>query len=120
MRRSVRRADLSAGVARRAPVIEMSDLPDFGSWTPRELEAAEIAAIEFLNQNIEGIADTFDKRASLIRRVIGMMRSEDATFEERMMYLSLLQEIATSVSESARDFFEIGCVPHVAHIVNEE
>lgn len=98
----------------------MSDLPDFSSWSPSELEEAENAAIEFLNQNIDGIADTFDKRASLIRRVIGMMRSGDATFEERMMYLSLLQEIAASVSESARDFFEIGCVPRVAHMVSEE
>jgi hypothetical protein len=98
----------------------MSDLPDFGSWTPRELELAEVAAIDFLNENIDGIAETFDKRASLIRRVIAMMRSADATFEERMMYLSLLQEIAASVSESARDFFEIGCQPRVAHIVGEE
>ncbi len=98
----------------------MPDLPDFGSCTPRELEQAENAAIEFLNQNIEGIADNFDKRASLIRRVIGMMRSGDATFEERMMYLSLLQEIAASVSESARDFFEIGCVPRVAHLVRDD
>jgi catabolite regulation protein CreA len=97
----------------------MPDQPDFGSWTPRQLAAAENAAIEFLNQNINGIADVFDKRASLIRRVITMMRSGDATFEERMMYLSLLQEIAASVSESARDFFEIGCVPHVAHIVRD-
>ena len=112
--------DLSAGDGESNPMSEMSDQPDFGSWTPQELEVAENAAIEFLNQNIDGIADTFDKRASLIRRVIGMMRSGDATFEERMMYLSLLQEIATSVSESAREFFEIGCVPRVAHIVNEE
>ncbi len=95
----------------------MADLPDFGSWTPQELERAENAAIQFLNENIDGIADGFDKRASLIRRVIGMMRSGDATFEERMMYLSLLQEIANSVSESARDFFEIGCVPRVAHMM---
>ena len=98
----------------------MPELPDFGSWTPRQLAEAENAAIEFLNQNIGGIADTFDKRASLIRRVIAMMRSGDATFEERMMYLSLLQEIAASVSESARDFFEIGCVPRVAHLVKED
>jgi hypothetical protein len=99
---------------------QMSEQPDFGSWTPRELEEAENAAVEFLNQNIEGIADTFDKRASLIRRVIGMMRSDDATFDERMMYLSLLQDIAASVSESARDFFEIGCVPRVANMVRDE
>ncbi|MGD0620329.1 MAG: hypothetical protein ABSB67_22050 [Bryobacteraceae bacterium] len=97
----------------------MPDQTDFGSWTPRQLAAAENAAVEFLNQNIDGIADVFDKRASLIRRVIAMMRSGDATFEERMMYLSLLQEIAASVSESARDFFEIGCVPRVAHIVRD-
>jgi len=95
----------------------MADLPDFASWTPRQLEEAENAAIKFLNENIEGIAETFDKRASLIRRVIALMRSGDATFEERMMYLSLLQEIANSVSESARDFFEIGCVPRVAHMI---
>jgi hypothetical protein len=97
----------------------MPELPDFGSWTPRDLERAENAAIEFLNQNIDGIAETFDKRASLIHRVIVMMRSGDATFEERMMYLSLLQEIAASVSESARDFFEIGCVPREAHTVRD-
>lgn len=106
--------------ARVPPVNQMPELPDFDLWTARELEQAENAAIEFLNENIEGIADTFDKRASLIRRVIGMMRSGDATFEERMMYLSLLQEIAVSVSESARDFFEIGCVPRVAHLVKGE
>jgi hypothetical protein len=98
----------------------MSETPDFGSWTPRELDQAENAAIEFLTQNIDGIADTFDKRASLIRRVIAMMRCGDATFEERMMYLSLLQEIAASVSQSARDFFEIGCVPRVANMVRDE
>jgi len=98
----------------------MSDLPDFSSWTRKELARAESAAIDFLKENIDGIAETFDKRASLIRRVIAMMRSADATFEERMMYLSLLQEIAASVSESARDFFEIGCGPRVAHIVSEE
>lgn len=98
----------------------MPEIPDYGSWTPRELKEAESAAIAFLNDNIEGIADTFDKRASMIRRVIGMMRSGDATFEERMMYLSLLQEIAASLSESARDFFEIGCVPRVANMVRDQ
>lgn len=97
----------------------MSELPDFGSWSPRELQQAENAAIEFLNENIAGIAETFDKRLALMRRVTGMMRDSEATFEDRMLYLSLLEEIAVSVRESAHEFFEIGCVPRVASIVRE-
>ncbi len=78
------------------------ETPDFSSWTPRELEQPENAANECHRHDAH------------------MMRSGDATFEERMMYLSLLQEIAAAVSESARDFFEIGCVPRVANIVKGE
>jgi hypothetical protein len=98
----------------------MSELPDFGSWSPQDLLKAENAAIEFLNENIEGIADTFDKRLALMRRVTGMMRDSEATFEDRMLYLSLLEEIAVSVRESAHEFFEIGCIPRVASIVRED
>ncbi len=95
----------------------LPNLPDFNSWSIQELHNAETAAIEFLNDNIGDIADTFDKRLALMRRVSLMMRSPDSGFEERMLYLSLLQEISQSVTESAREFFEIGCGPRVASIV---
>jgi hypothetical protein len=49
-----------------------------------------------------------------------MMRDSEATFEDRMLYLSLLEEIAVSVRESAHEFFEIGCIPRVASIVRED
>lgn len=98
----------------------MASVPDFSEyerWSPQELQAAERVAMEFLNENMCGIADTFEQRIALLRRLTGMLRSGDVSFEDRMLYLSLVQEIAASVSDSAREFFDIGCGPQVARII---
>lgn len=95
----------------------LPDFPEYERWSPQELQQAERVAMEFLNENMAGIADTFDQRIALLRRLTGMLRSGDVSFEDRMLYLSLVQEIATSVSDSARDFFNIGCGPQVARII---
>lgn len=96
------------------------EFSDFERWSPQELQRAERVAMEFLDENIQGIADTFDQRIALLRRLTGMLRSGDCSFEDRMLYLSLLEEIATSVSDSARDFFNIGSGPRVAKLIREE
>ena len=104
----------------QAPGDTMASLPDFSEyerWSAQELQQAERVAMDFLNENMSGIADTFDQRIALLRRLVGMLRASSTTFEDRMLYLSLLHEIATSVSDSARDFFDIGCGPHVARII---
>ena len=92
-------------------------LPDFTKWSARELQNAEVAAIEFLNDNIVDIAVTFEKKLSLMRRVAARMKSSEAGFEERMMCLSMIQEVAQGLGESAKDFFDIGCQPSVANMV---
>jgi hypothetical protein len=92
-------------------------LPDFARWSPRELQKAETAAIEFLNDNIADIAGTFEKRLSLMRRITARLKSADLGFDERMLCLSMIQELAQGLEESAREFFEIGCQPSVANLV---
>lgn len=92
-------------------------LPDFNRWSPQELQRAEAAAIDFLNTNIGDIALTFEKRLKLLRNVTSRMRCEDACFEERMLCLSMIQELSQGLEESAREFFEIGCQPSVAHLM---
>lgn len=92
-------------------------LPNFNRWSPRELQRAEAAAIEFLNANIGDIAQTFDRRLRLLRNVVTRMRCEDAGFEERMLCLSMIQELSQGLEESAREFFEIGCQPSVASLM---
>ena len=93
-------------------------LPDFTRWSPHELQKAQCAAIDFLNGNIGEIALTFEKRLSLIRQVTVRMKSADIGFEERMICLATIQELSQGLEESAREFFEIGCNPTVAHTVN--
>jgi hypothetical protein len=92
-------------------------LPDFNHWSHQELEKAEAAAIDFLNSNIGEIAQTFEKRVKLIRRVTTRMKSDQVGFEERMVCLSMIQELSQGLEESAREFFEIGCQPSVAKLV---
>ncbi len=92
-------------------------LPDFTKWSARELQNAEVAAIDFLNGNIHDIARTFEKRLGLMGRVAARMKSAEAGFEDRMMCLSMIQELAQGLGESAKEFFEIGCQPSVANIV---
>ena len=92
-------------------------LPDFTKWSARELQNAEVAAIDFLNDNVVDIAVTFEKRLGLMRRVAARMKSTEAGFEERMMCLSMIQELGQGLGESAKEFFEIGCQPSVANIV---
>ncbi|MGI8742750.1 MAG: hypothetical protein ACR2NN_09295 [Bryobacteraceae bacterium] len=94
-------------------------LPDFDNWSPRELRNAEAAAIEFLNGNIIDIATTFEKRLGLMQRVTARLKSDEAGFEERMMCLSMIQELAQGLEESAQEFFDIGCQPSVANIVRK-
>ena len=92
-------------------------LPDFKKWSARELRNAEVAAVDFLNGNIEGIAATFEKRLGLMSRITGRMKSAEAGFEERMMCLSMIQELAQGLGDSAKEFFEIGCQTSVANMV---
>ena len=92
-------------------------MPDFSSWSTNELRNAEAAAVDFLNANIGQIATTFEKRIKLIRRVTAQMKDDGAGFEERMICLSMIQELSVGIGESAREFFEIGCQPRVANIV---
>jgi hypothetical protein len=95
-------------------------LPDFNHWSQQELQKAEAAAIDFLNTNIGEIARTFEKRVKLIRRVTTRMKSEEAGFEERMVCLSMIQELSQGLEESAREFFEIGCQPSVAKLIQAD
>ena len=92
-------------------------LPDFTNWSGRELQNAEAAATDFLNENIAEIAVTFEKRLSLMWRLAARMKSAEADFDERMMCLSMLRELAQGLGDSAQEFFEIGCQPHVANII---
>ncbi len=92
-------------------------LPDFSRWSDGELQKAETAAIEFLNGNIGDIAATFETRLTLMRRVTARMQAADAGFEERMLCLSMLQELSGGLQESASEFFEIGCQPSVANLM---
>lgn len=93
--------------------------PDFTKWSAQELQKAELAAMDFLKDNITEIAETFEKRLKIIQRILGLLKTEGISFEQRMMYLSMIQELATGLGDSAREFFEIGCVPSVANMVQQ-
>lgn len=94
-------------------------LPDFTRWSAQELQKAELAAIEFLNSNIGDIAQTFERRLKLLRQVSDRMKSDTSDFEDRMLCLSMVQELAVGLEQSAREFFEIGCQPRVAVMVKQ-
>jgi len=93
--------------------------PDFTGWSPQELQKAELAAVDFLNDNIGEIVGTFEKRLAIIKRLLTLLKADGIGFEQRMMYLSMVQELAAGLADSAREFFEIGCVPSVANMVQQ-
>lgn len=96
------------------------EYPDFTKWSAQELQKAELAAVDFLNDNIVDIAGTFEKRLTIIRRMVGLLKSEGVGFEQRMMYLTMIEELSQGLAESAREFFDIGCVPSVANMLKPE
>jgi len=95
------------------------EYPDFGKWSPQELRKAELAAVDFLNDNIVDIAGTFEKRLVILKRIVGLLKSEGVNFEQRMMYLTMIEELSQGLGQSAREFFDIGCVPSVANMLKE-
>ena len=92
------------------------EYPDFAKWSPQELQKAELAAVDFLNDNVLDIAGTFERRLAIIKRVVGLLKSEGVGFEQRMMYLTMIEELSAGLGHSAREFFEIGCQPSVANM----
>lgn len=95
------------------------EYPDFSKWSPQELQKAELAAVDFLNDNVADIAGTFEKRLTIIKRIVGLLKSEGVSFDQRMMYLSMIEELSNGLGESAREFFEIGCIPSVANLLKQ-
>ena len=93
------------------------EYPDFAKWSPQELQKAELAAVDFLNDNVHDIAGTFEKRLAIIKRIVGLLKSEGVGFEQRMMYLTMIEELSSGLGQSAREFFEIGCLPSVANML---
>jgi len=93
------------------------EYPDFAKWSPQELQKAELAAVDFLNDNVLDIAGTFEKRLAIIKRIVGLLKSEGVGFEQRMMYLTMIEELSAGLGQSAREFFEIGCLPSVANLL---
>jgi len=91
--------------------------PDFGKWSAEELKKAETAAVEFVNQNSTGIAQTFEKRLLILAKVVARLKAPGISFDERMLCLSVVEELSKGLSESARGFFEIGYVPSVAKLM---
>jgi hypothetical protein len=96
------------------------EYPDFTSWSAQELQKAELAAVDFLNDNIVDIANTFEKRLLIIKRIVGLLRSEGVPFEQRMMYLTMIEELSQGLGQSAREFFDIGCIPSVANMLRRQ
>jgi len=93
------------------------EYPDFAKWSPQELQKAELAAVDFLNDNVHDIAGTFEKRLAIIKRIVGLLKAEGVGFEQRMMYLTMIEELSAGLGQSAREFFEIGCLPSVANLL---
>lgn len=92
-------------------------LPDFTSWSANELHKAESAAREFLTSNIAEIAKTFEKRIFLLGHVNDRLKESDIEFEERIICLSMIEELSQGLGESARQFFQIGCHTSVANMM---
>jgi hypothetical protein len=95
------------------------EYPDFDKWSQQELRKAELAAVDFLNDNIVDIAETFDKRLQILRRIVSLLKSEGIPFEQRMMYLTMIDELSHGLGQSAREFFDIGCIPSVANMLKQ-
>lgn len=92
-------------------------LPDFTRWSSLELSKAEAAAIDFVNNNASEIAGTFESRICILQALAKGLKSKRLTFEDRMVYLSMIQELAQGLEQSAGEFFEIGCQPRVARMM---
>jgi hypothetical protein len=92
-------------------------MPDFVNWSPEELRKAETAAQEFLGENSGDIAATFEQRLALLAQATAWFRLRSVGFEERMLCLSLIQELSRGLADSAGEFFEMGCAPAVANLV---
>jgi len=93
--------------------------PDFTNWSAQDLQKAELAAVDFLNDNVVDIALTFEKRLAIIKRIVGLLKLEGVSFEQRMLYLTMIEDLSLGLGQSAREFFEIGCVPSVANILKQ-
>ena len=72
------------------------------------------AEVEFLNANAGEIADAFDKRLRLIRHITARMKEEGVGFEERIVCLSMIQELSQGLEESARELYQISTPPSFA------
>jgi len=92
--------------------------PDFAKWSSDEIHKAELAAADFLDENVGEIADTFEKRLTIIRRIVALLKT-DITFNQRMNYLAMIEELSTGLGQSAREFFDIGCGPSVAGLLKQ-
>ncbi len=93
------------------------EYPDFAKWSAQELQKAELAAVDFLSDNACDIAGTFEKRLTIIKRIVSLLKSEGISFDQRMMYLTMIDELSLGLANSAREFFDIGCGPSVASML---
>jgi hypothetical protein len=74
----------------------------------------ESAEMEFLNANAGEIADAFDKRLRLIRQITARMKGPGIGFEERVICLSMIQELSHGLEESARELYQISAPASLA------
>lgn len=94
-------------------------LADFSCWSPGQLQRAETAAGAFLKTNMGKIAHDFEMRLRLIRQVTDRMRMANVSFEERMICLSMIEELSKGMEQTAHDLFELGVQPTVANMMHD-
>ena len=99
--------------------MKSNELADFSRWSPGQLQRAETAAGAFLKGNISQIAYDFEKRLALIRQVTERMRMKDVSFEERVICLSMIEELSKGMEQTAHDLFELAVQPSVANMVHD-
>ena len=99
--------------------MKSNEFADFSRWSPGQLQRAEIAAGAFLKGNISQIAHDFEKRLGLIRQVSDRMRMKNVSFEERVICLSMIEELSKGMEQTAHDLFELAVQPSVANMVHD-
>ena len=98
--------------------MKTTEFADFSLWSSGQLQRAETAASAFLKGNISQIAYNFEKRLGLIRQVTDRMRMKNVSFEERVICLSMIEELSKGMEQTAHDLFELAVQPSVANMVH--
>ncbi|HVW83311.1 MAG TPA: hypothetical protein VHB50_01455 [Bryobacteraceae bacterium] len=97
----------------------MEDLFDYSQWSGAELAKAENTAGQFLDENQKAISQVFFRQSVLLERFAEFLNRDGLTLEQRLDCFARIAELARSVEDCAKGFFDLGSQPVVARLLAE-